>query len=185
MARRTLTTRPAQGRRLPACRERRAARTARGQRIRFSDAQRRKLARAAKALVRSQLANLDTLVTPDTLLRSYRRLVANKCDGSAARAPAVRRRTADIVELVVRIARSGTLRRSRRPRRPSRCPRSADPVSTITRSRCPQSPDPRVHDRAIRASTFRPYATNRVLGLAIGNHDAACAASRWPCCRRW
>jgi hypothetical protein len=60
----------------------------RGKRIRFSDAQRCKLARAANALGRRELARLHTLVTPETLLRRYRRLVANKYDGSAARAPA-------------------------------------------------------------------------------------------------
>lgn len=76
-----------------------------GKRIRFSDAQRRRLARAAKALGRARLAKLPTLVTPETLLRWYRRLVANKYDGSGMRGPAPRRRTADIVALVVRIAR--------------------------------------------------------------------------------
>jgi hypothetical protein len=42
----------------------------------FSDPQRRRLACAAKKLGRKALAKLDTLVTPDTLLRWYRRLVA-------------------------------------------------------------------------------------------------------------
>jgi putative transposase len=77
----------------------------RGKRIRFSDAQRCKLARAAQALGRRELARLHTLVTPETLLRWYCRLVANKYDGGAVRAPTGRRKTADIVELVLRIAR--------------------------------------------------------------------------------
>jgi hypothetical protein len=40
----------------------------RGRRIRYTDAQRRKLARAAKKLGRKGLSMLDTLVTPRTLL---------------------------------------------------------------------------------------------------------------------
>lgn len=41
----------------------------RGRRIRYTDAQRRRLATAAKKLGRKALRQLDTLVTPDTLLR--------------------------------------------------------------------------------------------------------------------
>src|SRR5882672_5476932 len=59
-----------------------------GKRIRFSDAQRRKLARAAKTLGRKELSKLNTLVTPETLLRWYRRLIAKKYDGSGVRGPA-------------------------------------------------------------------------------------------------
>jgi putative transposase len=77
----------------------------RGKRTRVSDAQRRKLARAAKALSRKALTRWCTLITPETLLRWYRRLIANKYDGSSVRGPARLRRTIDIVALVVRIAR--------------------------------------------------------------------------------
>jgi transcription initiation factor TFIIIB Brf1 subunit/transcription initiation factor TFIIB len=48
----------------------------RGRRILYTDAQRRRLASAAKKLGRTALKQLDTLVTPDTLMRWYRRLVA-------------------------------------------------------------------------------------------------------------
>jgi hypothetical protein len=41
----------------------------RGRRIRYTDVQRRRLAIAAKTLGREALAKIDTLVTPDTLLR--------------------------------------------------------------------------------------------------------------------
>ena len=56
----------------------------RGRRIRYTDAQRRQLATAAKKLGRKALAlrPLDTVVTPGTLLRWYRRLVAAKYDSS-------------------------------------------------------------------------------------------------------
>jgi hypothetical protein len=74
-----------------------------GHRIRCTDAQRRKLATAAKKLGRKALSKLDTLVTPDTLLRWYRRLVAQKYDGTGRRGPKPRR-TADVVELVLRMA---------------------------------------------------------------------------------
>src|SRR5690606_13671180 len=54
-------------------------------RPRFTDAQRRRLARAARNLPRKTLHELDTIVTPDTLLRWYRALVAAKYDGAASR----------------------------------------------------------------------------------------------------
>ena len=50
----------------------------RGRRIRFADAERALLARKAKAVGRKGLLELDTIVSPDTLLRSHRRLVAQK-----------------------------------------------------------------------------------------------------------
>ena len=49
-----------------------------GRRIRFTDAERRRLARKAQTLGRRVLNELETLVTPDTLLRWYRELVASK-----------------------------------------------------------------------------------------------------------
>jgi hypothetical protein len=49
-----------------------------GRRLRFTDAERRRLARKAQSLGRKVLNELETLVTPDTLLRWYRELVASK-----------------------------------------------------------------------------------------------------------
>jgi putative transposase len=49
-----------------------------GRRIQFSDAERALLARKAKAVGRKALLELDTIVSPDTLLRWHRRLVAQK-----------------------------------------------------------------------------------------------------------
>jgi putative transposase len=74
----------------------------RGRRICYTDAQRRRLATAAKKLGRKALSQLDTLVTPDTLLRWYRRLVAKKYDGTNSRGT---RRPPDIVALVLRMAK--------------------------------------------------------------------------------
>jgi hypothetical protein len=56
-------------------------------RIRWTDAQRRLLAEKARAVGRAALAELGPVVTPDTLLRWYRKLVAAKYDGSKRRKP--------------------------------------------------------------------------------------------------
>jgi putative transposase len=54
-------------------------------RIRFTDEQRRRLAVKAKALGRKALSKMDCIVTPDTLFRWYRNLIAQKYDGSRNR----------------------------------------------------------------------------------------------------
>lgn len=46
--------------------------------IHFTDAERRRLSEKAKALGYKVLRKLETLVTPDTLLRWHRELVARK-----------------------------------------------------------------------------------------------------------
>ena len=50
----------------------------RGRRMRFTDEERALLARKAKAVGRKALLELDTIVSPDTLMRWHRRLVAEK-----------------------------------------------------------------------------------------------------------
>ena len=55
-------------------------------RVRFTDEQRRRLAVRAQPLAAVVLRELGTLVTPQTLLRWYRQLVATKYDGSRKRA---------------------------------------------------------------------------------------------------
>ena len=49
-----------------------------GQRLRLTDEQRMRLAVKAKALGRQALNELETLVTPDTLLAWHRKLIAYK-----------------------------------------------------------------------------------------------------------
>ena len=49
-------------------------------RLRFNDDQRRRLAAKGKGLGRRRLAELATLVTPDTLLAWHRKLIAQKYD---------------------------------------------------------------------------------------------------------
>jgi len=77
----------------------------RGRRLRFTDEQRRRLAVRAKALGRASLRELETIVTPDTLLRWYGKLVAAKYDGSTKRSPGRLRTRAVLAGLVVRMAR--------------------------------------------------------------------------------
>jgi transposase InsO family protein len=76
-----------------------------GKRIRFTDDQRRRLAAKGKALGRKVLGEVCTLVTPETLLRWYRTLIAKKYDGSAKRGPGRPRVQESITELVVRMAK--------------------------------------------------------------------------------
>jgi len=73
-------------------------------RLRFSDAQRRRLAAKAKKLVRKILAQVATVVTPETLLAWHRKLIAKKYDGSAHRTAGRPRTAADIAALVTRMA---------------------------------------------------------------------------------
>jgi putative transposase len=84
--------------------ENRVLREQLGQRPRFTNAQRKRLARAAKAVPRRVLRELGTIVTPDTLLRWYRELVAAKYDSSASRAVGSPRTPVDLRGLVVRMA---------------------------------------------------------------------------------
>src|SRR5437773_2975023 len=76
----------------------------RGRRIRFTDAEQALLARKAKAVGRKALLELDTIVSPDTLLRWHRRLVAQKwtfAERRGAGRPGIMRH---ISELIVRMA---------------------------------------------------------------------------------
>jgi len=74
-------------------------------RLRFTDAERRCLARKARKLGRKTLSDIGTIVTPDTLLRGYRLLIARKYDGSRTRRPGRPKTQATIQELIVRMAR--------------------------------------------------------------------------------
>jgi len=51
-------------------------------RLRFNDDQRRRLAAKAKKLGRKILAQVATIVTPQTLLAWHRKLIAQKYDGA-------------------------------------------------------------------------------------------------------
>src|SRR5262245_56770776 len=85
--------------------ENRILRAERGsRRLRLTDDQRRRLAVKGKALGRRRLGDIAGSVTPDTILRWYRQLVAQKYGGSKKRAPGRPITRPDIAALVVRMA---------------------------------------------------------------------------------
>ena len=73
-------------------------------RLRFTDAQRRRLAAQATRLGRRVRRDLHTLVTPETLLRWPRQLIARTYDGSGRRGPGRPRIMDTIRRLIVRMA---------------------------------------------------------------------------------
>jgi transposase InsO family protein len=74
-------------------------------RLRLTDPDRRRLAALAHPLGRQRLKAVATLVTPETLLRWYQRLIAQKFDGSTQRRQCGRPRVAaEIEQLVMRMA---------------------------------------------------------------------------------
>jgi putative transposase len=76
-----------------------------GRRLRLTDTERRRLAAMAHPLGRKRLKELATVATPDTLMRWYHRLIAQKFDGSPHRRKLGRPRVAEEVEqLVIRMA---------------------------------------------------------------------------------
>ena len=74
-------------------------------RLLFTDVQRRRLAAKARKMGRKGLFEIGTLVTPDTLLRGYRRLIAKKYNGSQARRAGRPKTAAEIERLILRMAR--------------------------------------------------------------------------------
>jgi hypothetical protein len=76
-----------------------------GRRLRFTDEQRIRLAVKAKAVGRRLLKEIETLVTPDTLLAWYCKLIARKFDGSKSRRyPGRPRINSEVEQLVVGMA---------------------------------------------------------------------------------
>jgi putative transposase len=75
-----------------------------GRRIVFTDAERRQLAAKARALGRKALREVGTVVTPETLLRWHRELVARKWTFVERRRPGRPRTCAELAALVVRMA---------------------------------------------------------------------------------
>ena len=73
-------------------------------RLRLNDNQRRRLAAKAVGLGRRLLAEIATIVTPETLLAWHRKLIAQKYDGSRQRGPGWPRTVGEIEALVVRMA---------------------------------------------------------------------------------
>src|SRR5262245_36441999 len=72
--------------------------------LRFTDNQRRRLAAKAKELGRRALAEVATIVTPETLLAWHRKLIAKKYDGSTFRRQGRPPTSTEITNLVIRMA---------------------------------------------------------------------------------
>jgi transposase InsO family protein len=70
-------------------------------RLRLNDTERRRLAKVAHPLGRQQLKDTATIATPETLLRWYKRLIAEKFDGSHQRKARGRPRVPDEIEQLV------------------------------------------------------------------------------------
>jgi putative transposase len=76
-----------------------------GRRLHLTDTERRRLAALAHPIGRTRLKEMATIATPDTLMRWYHCLIAQKFDGSQHRRPLGRPRVAEEIEqLVVRMA---------------------------------------------------------------------------------
>lgn len=75
-----------------------------GKRIRFMNEKRRHLAVKGKALSRSGLNQVASIVTPGTILRWHQKLIAMKYDGSERRRPGRPRVQDEIPKLAVRMA---------------------------------------------------------------------------------
>src|SRR4249919_100204 len=76
-----------------------------GRPLRLTDTERRRLAALAHPLGRKRLKEVATIATPATLLRWYKRLIAQKFDGGRQRQTLGRPRVAEEIEqLVVRMA---------------------------------------------------------------------------------
>jgi transposase len=73
-----------------------------GRRLRLTDTERRRLAALVHPLGRQRLKAMATLATPDTLLRWYKRLIAQQFDGSRQRRQRGWPRVAEEVEQLVR-----------------------------------------------------------------------------------
>ena len=127
--------------------------------LRLTDAQRRRLAVRGQKLGRRILAQVAGVVTPDTILRWYRRLIARKYDGSARRRrgrPITPREVADLVVRMAwrsRIHRGGTrasVARSRISATTSPRTRSSGFCTTTGSNRLTSGPDERRGRRSYR-----------------------------------
>ena len=74
-------------------------------RLRLTNAHRRRLAQKATVVGRAALKALACIVTPDTLLRWHRELIAKKYDGSQQRRPGRPRSSREMQALIVRMAK--------------------------------------------------------------------------------
>ena len=79
-----------------------------GERIRFPEDERRRLAIKGKVLGRKALRQVASIVTPDTILAWHRELITQKRDYSSSRGPGRPRVAETISKLTVRMAKENT-----------------------------------------------------------------------------
>ena len=79
-----------------------------GKRLRLTDDERHRLAVKGKALGRKVLEEVATIVTPDTIMAWYRKLIARKWDYSWRRKPGRPRTKQDLTDLILRLARENS-----------------------------------------------------------------------------
>ena len=102
-----------------------------GNRIRLTNRQRMRVAAKARRLSRKMLEQCTELFTPDTIMRWFRELVAQKYDGSRNRtSPGRPQITEEIVNLVIRFKQENPRWRYQKPptRSFTRAIRSVSPV---------------------------------------------------------
>ncbi len=157
-------------------------------RLRFTDDQRRRLAAKGRALGRRVLNQLGGLVTPDTILRWYRELIAKKYDGTSQRGGG-RPGTATSLQRLGRPPRRrsrGTAGARIRSTGTTDSDRTARPRSVhAPRSLLLQCVPPRSTPGTGRAQALGPTACGRRSGTRHG--ASVCARgpgrSRWRCTR--
>ena len=144
---------------------------------RLTDVQRRRLSVRGQKLGRRILAQVAGIVTPDTILRWYRRLIARKYDGNARRRRGRPMTPGEVADLVVRLAvenpRGGTrasVARSRISATTSPGTRSSGFCTTTGSNRLPSGPDERRGRRSYRriGTAWPPAICSRL------------RCSRWP-----
>jgi hypothetical protein len=79
-----------------------------GRQLRLADAERRRPAVKGKALGRKALGEVASIVTPDTILRWHRELVARKYHRSTRRGPGPPRTNETIVALILRMTKENS-----------------------------------------------------------------------------
>ncbi|MCP3917789.1 MAG: hypothetical protein GY711_19770, partial [bacterium] len=105
----------------------------RGRRLRLTDEQRRRLAAKGKRIGRQALAAVATIVTPDTILRWHRRLIAAKWTYQSKRVgrPGLMKEIRVVLTEMLVTDQGESTGRSRASTSPARCRRKLERCKTI------------------------------------------------------
>ncbi len=144
-----------------------------GGRLRFTDDQRRRLAVKGRVLGRRALDGIAGLVTPDTILRWYRELIAAKYNGTARRGAGRPETAASLRDLVVTFASENPSWGYTRIRGALRNLGHVLAQNTIKRILLP-------HDRNARRDAARqPRSDRRKHGCAQTDQVWGCGEAEW------